>query len=272
MIRRSTFPYTTQLRSIAHIWVAILAVLASSLPAAAAEHPISNKAASPDGSDPFALYDTSLSYAASGALHRVAQLQRGGITTPAYPALVSDEMPLTLHARNMHGRSQRVQALRSVIDPILNEVGIPEELAAVVVVESGGNPAALSPKGARGLWQLMPNTARRYGLTVNGGTDERLDILKSTWAAADYLRDLYSEFHDWQLALAAYNAGEQTVRQALARTGRTGFLGAAPALPTETQGYVPAVLAISAGFQGRMQEKLRGQARLLPAVYATMER
>lgn len=269
---RSTFSDTKPLRAIAQIWLAILTVLVASLPAIAAEHAVPSNASSPDGSDPFAVYEANLSDAASTALHRVAQPQPGSVTAPTHQELVSGEMLSALRAHDIRGKWQRVEELRPILDPILSEVGIPEELAAVVVVESGGNPAALSPKGARGLWQLMPDTARRYGLTVNADTDERLDVLKSTRAAAEYLRDLYVEFHDWQLALAAYNAGEQTVQQALLRTGGTGFSVAAPALPAATQGYVPAVLAVLAQFEGRMQERLMGNARLLPAVYATMGR
>ena len=269
---RSTSSGANQIRSIVRIWLAILIVLVASLPATAAEHAVPSNASSPDGNDPFAVYEANLSGAASSALHRVAQPQPVPLLTPTQHVLMSGEMPSVLQLHDLRGKWQRVEELRPILDPILSEVGIPEELRAVVVVESGGNPAALSPKGARGLWQLTPDTARRYGLTVNADTDERLDVLKSTRAAAEYLRDLYAVFHDWQLALAAYNAGEQTVQQALLRTGGTGFSVAAPALPAETQGYVPAVLAVLAQFEGRMQERLMGNARLLPAVYATMGR
>lgn len=115
-------------------------------------------------------------------------------------------------------------------------------MAAVVLVESGGQSTALSPKGARGLWQFMPDTARLYGLVVTASLDERLDPYKSTRAAGRYLRDLYTQFGDWALALAAYNAGEDTVQRAVERTSTREFSSIAGRLPVETQHYVPAVL------------------------------
>ena len=258
------------LRTAVRALFGILFALLVSQPVLAADRAAPSQGPAP--SDPFAVFEATLNDAASRTLDRVAQAQQGTVTTPTHQELVPGEMLSALEAHAMRSKWQRVEELRPILDPILSEVGVPEELMAVVVVESGGNPAALSPKGARGLWQLMPDTARRYGLTVNADTDERLDVLKSTRAAAEYLRDLYVEFHDWQLALAAYNAGEQAVQQALARTGGAGFSVAAPVLPAETQNYVPAVLAVLARFDGRMQKRLMGNARLLPAVYATMGR
>lgn len=138
----------------------------------------------------------------------------------------------------------RVRALRPVLEPILREEGIPPQMAAVVLVESGGRTTALSPKGARGLWQIMPDTARRYGLVVAEGVDERLDLFKSTHAAAHYLRDLYTQFGNWPLALAAYNAGEGAVQRAIDRTATRDFnsIALAGVLPLETRDYVPGVL------------------------------
>lgn len=139
---------------------------------------------------------------------------------------------------------ERVEALRPVIEPILREEGIPLQMTAVALIESGGRTTALSPKGARGLWQIMPDTARRYGLVVTSTLDERLNLDKSTRAAAHYLRDLYTEFGSWPLALAAYNAGEDAVERAIDRAASHDFNSIARSgmLPLETRNYVPAVL------------------------------
>ena len=127
---------------------------------------------------------------------------------------------------------------------ILRAHGLPPGLLGVAAVESGFNPSALSPKGARGLWQLMPDTARHYGLVVEPARDDRLDPVKSTHAAARYMRDLYAQFQDWPLTLAAYNAGENRIEHALERRGANDFwtLSRLAALPDETRRYVPAVL------------------------------
>lgn len=138
---------------------------------------------------------------------------------------------------------ERVSRLRPIIEPILRQEGLPTELNAVVLVESGGLAAALSPKGARGVWQLMPDTARRYGLVVSAEQDERLDVGKSTRAAALYLRDLYGQFGKWELAFAAYNAGEKAVERAVKRAGQSDFSAIRRELPEETQNYVPTVIA-----------------------------
>jgi membrane-bound lytic murein transglycosylase B len=141
----------------------------------------------------------------------------------------------------------RVTQLKLVLSPILQEEGVPDEIAALVLVESGGQPTALSRKGARGIWQFMPDTARRYGLTINGEADDRLDVPKSTKAAARYLRDLHGQFGDWTLALAAYNAGEIVVQNAVLRSGSKDYavLSSKRLIPAETRAYVPAVMAAS---------------------------
>jgi membrane-bound lytic murein transglycosylase D len=132
-----------------------------------------------------------------------------------------------------------------MLDPILEGEGIPFELASVALVESGGRTDVPSRKGALGLWQLTPDTARRYGLLVTAWQDQRLDPERSTHAAARYLTDLYKQFGSWPLALAAYNAGESAVQRAINRAGTADFLklSGLRLLPQETRDYVPAVLA-----------------------------
>jgi soluble lytic murein transglycosylase-like protein len=167
----------------------------------------------------------------------------------------------------------RVTQLKPVLAPILREKGIPDEIAALVLVESGGQPTALSPKGARGIWQLMPDTARRFGLTVDRGTDDRLDVPKSTRAAARYLRDLHAQFGDWSLALAAYNAGEMVVQNAVLSSGNKDFalLISKRLIPAETRAYVPAVMAASQLLTGNgVPRKNAAQLRQMPTIlYAT---
>lgn len=146
----------------------------------------------------------------------------------------------------------RVAQLKPVLASILHEQGVPDEAVALVLVESAGETSALSSKGARGIWQFMPDTARRYGLTVNSETDDRLDVQKSTRAAARYLRDLHIQFRSWLLALAAYNAGAKLVQNAVLRAGSEDFalLGRKRLLPAETRAYVPAVMAASTLLSG----------------------
>ena len=168
---------------------------------------------------------------------------------------------------------ERLRELRPVLEPILQEEGVPPEVLSVVLVESGAVLTAVSPKGARGIWQFMPETARRYGLAVTKDRDERLDIYKSTRAAARYLRELYAQFGDWSLVFAAYNAGERTVQRAIDRSGATDFSKLNRLLPIETRIYVPAVWAALAplGYnvsasQPVSSSKTQTRARVLYAV------
>ncbi len=132
-----------------------------------------------------------------------------------------------------------------MIHQIFREEGIPTDLAQVALIESSFLPRARSPKAAHGIWQFMPRTGRQYGLTTNATVDERSDPVKATRAAAKHLAYLHELFHDWYLALAAYNAGEGKILRAQERTGLNDFwqLAASGMLRAQTQNYVPAVIA-----------------------------
>lgn len=151
---------------------------------------------------------------------------------------------LNVSLTRVDAAQRKLLGLRVDAARIFIEEGVPLELLVVAEVESGFNPLALSPKGARGPWQLMPATAERFGLRVNEHMDERIHPERSTRVAARYLRELYEMFRDWRLALAAYNAGEQRVTKAVERGATRDFwrLAELQLLPMETQRYVPAIL------------------------------
>lgn len=130
---------------------------------------------------------------------------------------------------------------------VLKEAGVPAELVSVAAVESGLNSKAASPAGARGMWQFMKSTARVYGLQVDRRRDDRVDVKKSTEAAAQHLRDLFLAFQDWHLALAAYNAGRGAINRLMDRAGGGDFweLARGGYLPGETKRFVPKVIALS---------------------------
>jgi len=120
---------------------------------------------------------------------------------------------------------------------------LPDELKYIAVVESNLNPTAISNLGATGLWQFMSATGRMKGLTINSVIDERRDPVRSTQAALEYLNDLYCEFDDWTLAIAAYNCGPGNVRKAIRRGGSYNYWDVRRYLPRETQNYVPRIIA-----------------------------
>lgn len=136
--------------------------------------------------------------------------------------------------------------------------GVPSSLAWLAEVESTFNPAARSPAGARGLFQLMPATARELGLSTFL-PDERTDPAKSARAAARLLRNLHAQFGDWPLALAAYNAGPGRVQRTLDQHHATTFAAIASALPAETRMYVPKVLATLEIRSGTTLARLNGR-------------
>lgn len=125
------------------------------------------------------------------------------------------------------------------IKETLRSEGVPTDIAYLPIIESGFNPRAVSKKNAVGLWQFIRPTGKKYGLEINHWVDERRHVEKSTLAAARYFRKLYDEFGSWELALAAYNCGENRVSRAIARTGSKDFWKVSKKLPRETRNYVP---------------------------------
>lgn len=160
-------------------------------------------------------------------------------------------------------RHRRAGLYRESIAFALREAGLPEDLLWLAAVESGFDPRAVSPAGAAGLWQFMPETGQLYGLEQSPYVDERRSIVRATHAAVTHLRDLYERFGRWDLALAAYNAGYDRVASAVDKLARArgvpglgagnlddkpiefADLAAAGALPAETINYVPQIMAFA---------------------------
>ena len=131
-----------------------------------------------------------------------------------------------------------------IFEEALEAYGLPLELKYLPVIESALNPMATSHAGAAGLWQFMVATGKQYGLEVNSLVDERRDPVKSSFAAARYLKDLYNIFGDWSLVIAAYNCGPENINKAIHRAGgEADYWKIYPYLPRETRGYVPAFIA-----------------------------
>lgn len=131
-----------------------------------------------------------------------------------------------------------------IFEEALDAYQIPLELRYLPIIESALNPTAKSRVGASGLWQFMYSTGKIYGLVSNTYIDERRDPVKSTWAAAKYLKEMYDMYHNWILVIAAYNCGPGNVNKAIRRNnGSRDFWKIYPDLPRETRGYVPAFIA-----------------------------
>jgi len=136
-----------------------------------------------------------------------------------------------------------------IIEPVLDKYGLPVELKYLAVIESQLKASAVSRVGAKGPWQLMPGTARDLGLKVSKKYDERSHYYKSTVAAAKYLKDLYAEFGDWLLVVAAYNSGPVPVYKAIKKSGSRNFWKLQGFLPAETRGHVKRFIATHYFFQ-----------------------
>ena len=142
---------------------------------------------------------------------------------------------------------RRAGRYREMVQRVLREEGVPQDLVFLAQAESAFLPQAVSKAGARGMWQFMSFAGRKYGLEKTWWVDERQDPEKATHAAARDLRELYGQFGDWYLAMAAYNSGAGTVQHAVERTGYADFweLYRRNVLPKETKNYVPIILALT---------------------------
>lgn len=155
-----------------------------------------------------------------------------GLDIALPPFLTEDRpefSPYLAHYRNERGRTSLERGLERgaqylpKMEKIFQGYGLPLELLHLALIESSFRPDARSHRGAVGMWQFMKSTARLYGLKVGRKVDERKDVLKATDAAARFLRDLYAQFGDWYLAVAAYNAGAGSVQRAIKRAGSADF-------------------------------------------------
>lgn len=138
----------------------------------------------------------------------------------------------------------------AIYEKILAANNLPIQLKYLSVIESSLNANCSSGKGALGPWQLMPDEAKRFGLKMGKDNDERTSFSKSTGVAAKILKELYDDFGDWLLVIAAYNAGESRVRQALKKAGSDNFWDIQKYLPEETRNHVKRYIAIHYFFEG----------------------
>lgn len=137
------------------------------------------------------------------------------------------------------------------INDIFTQYGLPVELKYLAVVESYLKTNAVSKAGAKGMWQLMPVTARELGLKITSHYDERTHFYKSTVAAAKYLKALHSEFGDWLLAIAAYNSGPGAIYAAIKKAGSKNFWALQNYLPAESRGHVKRYIGTHYYFEGK---------------------
>src|SRR5579871_3906603 len=201
-------------------------------------------------------------------------------STPSdLPLMMTDQVAGYISYFSGRGRSTLENALvRSgrydeMIRRILKEEGVPQDLIYLAQAESGFHPLALSRAGARGIWQFMASRARGYGLQRDWWTDDRQDPEKSTRAAARHLKDLYAQFGDWYLAMAAYNSGPGTVQNAVKRTGYADFweLYRRNVLPRETRNYVPIIVAVTIMAKNPAQYGLDHLEKARPLTYDTVK-
>lgn len=200
-------------------------------------------------------------------------------TVSQLPLMVTDPVLGYINYFSNRGRKTLVTAIersgwyRPMIQRVLAEEGVPQELIHLAQAESGFMPRAVSRKAAGGMWQFLAWRGREYGLLQTRYTDDRMDPEKATRAAARHLHDLYNEFGDWYLAIAAYNCGPGTVEKAVERTGYADFweLRNRGALPAETTNYVPIILAMTIMEKNAAEYGLDTIALNPPLEYDTVE-
>lgn len=178
---------------------------------------------------------------------QISQISEKSAISLFYNPLVREYIEIYLIGRISQILEQSQLSIKyfPLFEKELKNVGLPDELKYIPVIESGLNPFALSPSGALGLWQFKAETGRAFGLIVNENSDERSDPEKSTKAACDYLKYLYGIFGDWQLSLLAYHAGPSTVKNAINKAGGKTTLNAISGfLPIPTQRYLPSYIAV----------------------------
>jgi len=201
-------------------------------------------------------------------------------TVSQLPLEVNDEVLRYIHYFSS-GRGRKILEAglgragryRPLIQRILDEEGVPQELIHLAQAESGFYPRAVSRKRATGMWQFMAFRGQQYGLTRTKTADDRLDPEKATRAAARHLRDLYHQFGDWYLAIAAYNCGPGVVQKAVERTGYADLweLRRRNVLPRETSSYVPIILAMAIMAKNAAEYGLDGLGADPPLEYDTVE-
>jgi len=195
------------------------------------------------------------------------------------PLMMTDQVAGYINYFSNRGRGTLERALarsgryEDMIRRTLKEEGVPQDLIYLAQAESGFHPLAVSRAGARGMWQFMGSRARGYGLERSWWVDDRQDPEKATHAAARHLKDLYNEFGDWYLAMAAYNSGPGTVQEAVKRTGYVDFweLYQRNVLPKETRNYVPIILAVTIMAKNPDQYGLSDVVKEKPVPYDTVK-
>ena len=195
------------------------------------------------------------------------------------PLMMTDQVAGYINYFSNRGRGTVERALarsgryEDMIRRTLQEEGVPQDLIYLAQAESGFHPLAVSRAGARGMWQFMGSRAKGYGLERSWWVDDRQDPEKATRAAAHHLKDLYNEFGDWYLAMAAYNSGPGTVQKAVKRTGYADFweLYHRNVLPKETRNYVPIIVAVTIMAKNPAQYGLDTVVKEKPVAYDTVK-